>query len=724
MKPLPVAWRVTQVLGGLALGLGLAEAGFRWHDDGAFPHLNLYVADPKLGVRLEPGGTQRISYGGNPVTTVSINSAGYRGAEWGAPAADEIVVIGDSQVFGLGVEAEEAAAAEIGRAAGRPVRNAGVPTYGPVEYLAVLDELLAARKPKTVVLVLNFSNDLFEIDAPNTGRHAVWDGWAVRIETAPDEVVDFPGRRWIYNDSHLFFALRRVLWAPPEDWSLGVASEGTWSRVLGAAEARTEPAPPSGEETTLAAQVTDAAKGRDRAEDQLMDLFLATHPDLRGQTEDLALEAVRTRAQPGDIVSERFGSEAARSTPVTAELLKQGAKLRAGLEAALLAWADANPKDKKAAEIRAAVEAKQQTDATLQGLAARVGVEASQPRSPLEPVVRAARDKCAAAGAELVVAALPLDVQVSDTEWAKYGAEPKDMTETRALLTDLVSGAERMGVRAVDLTDALAAAQPGAFLPNDLHLSPKGQAAVGQALAARIAAPAPLAIPGPGLADGRTRVPTNAELALAPEITVKGSSKAHCSTRQAREWLYVYCTTRWGDAKVDAEAEALGYGGAYYEGDPVHPLGVAVRRGEEALVGYRKLQFAALLTPLVPGRVVEADFWWTDRAERLSVTWEADKPEMAFSPLPDAGPPVAPEICKLRGPVLDWVGDLSRGCSDTYETCEDLRACGAGTRAKLPTCPEGQVNAGSAGHCHDLCSADRPCDTGQCVDWVGGRVCL
>lgn len=51
--------RCAMVLGGLATGLGAAEAVFAYRDGGAFPHLNVYVADPELGVRLQPGATEK-----------------------------------------------------------------------------------------------------------------------------------------------------------------------------------------------------------------------------------------------------------------------------------------------------------------------------------------------------------------------------------------------------------------------------------------------------------------------------------------------------------------------------------------------------------------------------------------------------------------------------------------------------------------------------------------
>ncbi len=710
------------------LGLAAAEAGFSWADEGAFPHLNLYVPDEKLAVRLLPASEERIQYSTNPVSTVHINAEGYRGADWGPPQPGEIVVVGDSQVFGLGVNDDETASAVLAREAGLPVRNAGVPTYGPVEYLAVIGELLAARHPAVVVLVLNFSNDLFEIDAPNTGRHAVWDGWAVRKETAPASVTNFPGRSWLYTRSHLFYAARRA-WAPvPEGWGLGVASEGTWKGVVSAAVERGAAEDPRAADAALAAEAGTAAKARLDVESQLTELYFSAFPELRRSDEGLALEAHEKRAQPGDIVYEHFGGEGAREVPVTAELLRKGAEVRGQLEARLSEWATKHPDDRRSAAITEALATKGTSQGNLDALATRVAEELGG-RSPFEPFVKSVRDTVEAAGAELVVVALPLDVQVSDTEWAKYGAEKVDMTESRALLTDLVVASNRMGLRAIDLTDALAAAEPGAFQDGDLHMTAKGQAAAGVAIAAALKTEAPRAVPGPGLPPGRSRVPTAPELVAAPEITVKGSSAAHCSTRQVREWLYVECTTSWGELKVDAEQLAqIGYGGLSYEGQESAPRGVAVRTGEEVLTGFVDAQYGAdfvrFLTPLVPGHPVEVDVWWTARAERLSVAWEGEKATISFGKLTNAGKPVVPGVCKARSD-FPFIGDTTRGCATTYpEDCAALRDCAAGTRGHLPTCAEGEVNAGSAGHCHALCDRGNTCVSGVCADWQGGRVCL
>lgn len=120
-------------VGGLLAGLLAAEAVASLRDEGAFPHVNFYVPDDVLGVRLAPGAHQKIAFGGNPVTTLETNALGYRAPDWPAPGDREVVVVGDSQVFGLGVEAEDSLPAQLAVQSGRVVLNGGVPTYGPDE---------------------------------------------------------------------------------------------------------------------------------------------------------------------------------------------------------------------------------------------------------------------------------------------------------------------------------------------------------------------------------------------------------------------------------------------------------------------------------------------------------------------------------------------------------------------------------------------------------------
>lgn len=596
----------------VTVALGLAELGLRVVDGFAFPHLNVYEPDASLGVHLRPGATERVAFGGNPASDVRINAQGFRGADWPAPAAGEIVIVGDSQVFGLGVEERDTLSTNLANATGRPVINAGVPTYGPAEYRAVVDRLLAERHPSSVVMVVNFSNDLFEKERPNRERHKVWDGWAVRAETMPEGVTEFPGRSWLFRESHLAFAFRRALYTPSDPADAGVASEGTAGDLVAAVAATGSGEPPpsaaAGEpgaagpdgvdaagRTTLREQ-EDAARERRYAEDTLLWLLTEVDPTWK-YADRVAAQAVREHNQPGDIVYEAE-AEGARGVPVTAELLARGAKMRKVARPTLEAWLAAHPNP--SGRDASTAEQVRKTLADWESYGKRLGELATAPTTRADAAPSALHDwlvdlavAVEAGGAELTVVALPLDVQVSDAEWAKYKAAPVDMTESRALLDDLVADAHARGLRAISVLPALAAAEPGAFLDGDLHMSAKGTAAVGQAIAATLAAPAPVVKPGPGFPVGRSRMPEWDEAALADEVTVAGSTRNRCSTRRVREWLAVDCSRRNDSASDTGEPPDLQLVAA--------PLESAWTRRHAT---------TSVLLPLIPGYDVTVDFRW------------------------------------------------------------------------------------------------------------------
>jgi hypothetical protein len=111
-----------------------------------------------------------------------------------------------------------------------------------------------------------------------------------------------------------------------------------------------------------------------------------------------------------------------------------------------------------------------------------VGAAEGEHRSRMTRSVLRARDVCHRLGAQLVVATLPLDVQVHAGEWRKYRTWPRDLSDTERLAVDLVADARDAGILAVDLLPALRAASPGAFLSDDYHLSARGHRAVADVL--------------------------------------------------------------------------------------------------------------------------------------------------------------------------------------------------------------------------------------------------
>jgi hypothetical protein len=708
---------------GLGLGLAIAEGAFWVRDGGAFPHINVYVPDGERGVRLAPGASQRIRFSKNPVTSVRINSEGYRGADWPAPAANEVIVVGDSQVLGLGVEENETFASILQVAlGGTVVRNLGVPTYGPLEYNAVVDEALKKRPASTVVYVVNLANDLFEASRPNTQRHAVWDGWAVRKETAPTSVVGFPGRSLLYTQSHAFFALRGYLNArATQNSEQGFASEGTWLDIGDAASAAQRERANADAEAARLAQLRDAKikYATDAVDDaaRQLDGRLASnaYKDLEDENWDFENESFMNKEallrasslNPGDIVTARSG-ENSRDVQVNAEHIRRGALLRLAIEKKVKAKAE-QEKDKESLALF------QKRDATAEKLAElrAAGTPKVVAMSPLAPVLRAVKATCDQHRARLLVVALPIDVQVSKAEWTKYGVAPVDMEPTKVLNEDVVVAANEIGAEGFDAMPALSAAEPGAFLDGDLHMTPKGHHALGEAIARVLLAPKPVKLAA-GLPLRRSWPPKPEEWSAKTEINVRESDPAGCETKQVREWLGIFCRQK---------------GGA---------RGVTLAAGTEARAGALPGQ-AVLIAPLIPGQDVKATFAFEGSARDFTVHvgQEIETAEIGFSKALPAREGIAGPGADATALCTCWTAQNpgttcasaavipDEDCTRTYGSdCTKLLACAAGDPAASPHCAPGQVAAGAAHRCRPLCSKDTPCKTGRCLPWQGAEVCL
>ena len=660
---------VFKVLLGLTLGLVLAEGAFHLRDDGAFPHLNLYRLDEKLGVRLQPESSMRLRVANNPVTTVAINSYGYRAPEWPVPADGEVLVVGDSQVFGLGVEANETFSAKLSELLKVPVLNGGVPTYGPREYTQVVKEQLGARgKIATVVYVLNLSTDLFEVERTNVQRHTVWDGWAVRAETAPASVTWFPFRQTLMSRSHLVFAARKWLNAGGQPGQEGFSTEGSWKDVV-QASAGVQPVVPEDaaarklleERSRLARQLEDVAS---RLEDHFSEKV----------NEDGAFaEAVKPLTpkggDPRDIVEVRY-AEGARRVEITAYQLFM-ASLGEGKNEAFL---EKLAKSRNDPELLALIEERRAMRAQLDALKPE-GEPAHV--APIERVLQETQALCQQAGARLLVVALPLDVMVSSEEWKKYGVTPIDMSPTSVLATDVVSRAERVGASGLDPTAALAAAEPGAFLDGDLHLTPRGHAALAQAIVDALNAPAKpkgtLTLP-----EGRSWLPTADEWRREKENTVKGSTAAGCETKKVREWLRLRCSPKEdGDGVRNIELLEGGHGDASaYQNDG-----------------------AVMIIPLLPGDTARAMFSWKASQRELVMSISKTGVEsFAFSEeKAHAAGRNPPALKYVQKPDADPLRD--------------------------PGCGKDLVISGALRRCATRCDAQTPCPKGHCEPWPSGDFC-
>ncbi|MEZ4360578.1 MAG: hypothetical protein R3B48_10370 [Kofleriaceae bacterium] len=671
-----VLGKLLLALAGLAVGLALAEVIFRLRDQAGFPKLNVYREDATLGVRLEPGAAQRLVFPGNPSTSVRINADGYRGPAFPPPSDDDVLVVGDSQVFGLGVEEGETFSAALERelGGGRHVLNGGVPTYGPEEYVAVARELLERRHPKTVVFTVNIVNDLFEAGRPNRSRHVVRDGWAVRSDVAAD-LLEFPGRRWLARRSHLFYAVRS-LWHRDTDGQ-AAASEGTWRDLVSNGAKRTA--------QQAATQVAQRARTEElqRTEFQLgqraEEIDRAIASLLRDElSEDELLDVGAAHQQPGAIV-ERFEAnlEEARTVIVTAAHIARGAKLRAKLRSKLARVAAKERDRERRKRILASLEDEPRLAARLETLGAEQ-IEASLD-SPVAPAIRELAQLCDAQGARLVILILPIDVAVSAEEWKKYGAPPQDMSGVAALHAELVELGARLGVTTLDATAALREAEPGAFLNHDIHMTPRGHAAVAAALAAALAAPPP-----PRRADAPSAVPLPSQWNAVREINVAGSTEASCETKVVREWLRVLCTPR-----------------DYAAATPTRLIVRSDSTGAAMVLVMPRS--ASLVVPVGRGDRVTIEFQWPNAVRVLEVGWPETAPALTAAFSVQSRDPTGPaytynpkfetdahrQACSCWQRVYDQArdpspqdpacpgiyGELSPGCAAYADRCSEQVAC-------------------------------------------------
>ena len=140
------------------------------------------------------------------------------------------------------------------------------------------------------------------------------------------------------------------------------------------------------------------------------------------------------RSTVGDIVHVDEG-ESARAVAVTAEMIEAGRANIGAIEKALKKVKEADKRQKATGALGMLKDWDAQV-AKLRRLAA-APARLLRHSSPLLPHIEKVKALCQASGARLVLLVLPLDVMVSDTEWAKYGAKPQDMSATAVLVDDL-----------------------------------------------------------------------------------------------------------------------------------------------------------------------------------------------------------------------------------------------------------------------------------------------
>lgn len=196
------------------LGLGGAEAVLRLvaPQPGSSVTPGIYAATPQEWPRyaLRPGYTGRVTNFVEFDTQVAVTEEGLRAPVRSAPSATlRLLTVGDSFAFGWGVEGGEAFPIRTAELLGRPGQpvvglNGGVPGFGLLDAVGVLEHRGPALRPDFVVVAVFPGNDL--VDA--TDKHG-----SVRVEDGL--VTGFGGTRgWkdrLDAGSHLFRLTKRAL---------------------------------------------------------------------------------------------------------------------------------------------------------------------------------------------------------------------------------------------------------------------------------------------------------------------------------------------------------------------------------------------------------------------------------------------------------------------------------------------------------------------------------
>lgn len=177
---LRLALRRSAVLGGaLLLGLVAVELLFRagvLRLPGPPVHPPFVRHDPWLGWSNRPNTRYRHTTDDFDVT-VSVNARGFRGAPWPGPrdGRPRVLVLGDSQIFGWGVEDHECATARLAESApGWDVLNAGVIGYGTDQEFLLLRQRLQEIRPDVVVVVFTGNDPIEMLSKTAYGRAKPW----------------------------------------------------------------------------------------------------------------------------------------------------------------------------------------------------------------------------------------------------------------------------------------------------------------------------------------------------------------------------------------------------------------------------------------------------------------------------------------------------------------------------------------------------------------------
>jgi lysophospholipase L1-like esterase len=163
------AFRLLTVVATVAIMCAFGELFLRWRPGPFRPELqqlldttpgNSGLAHPYIGHLQRPNRSVELA-GKDFDASHHIDRMGFRNPiKWPNPV--DIVAVGDSLTFGLGVEDEEAWPAIVARISGAAVVNLGLVGASPEQYLRVFETYGAQVRPKLVIAGLYAQNDFWD----------------------------------------------------------------------------------------------------------------------------------------------------------------------------------------------------------------------------------------------------------------------------------------------------------------------------------------------------------------------------------------------------------------------------------------------------------------------------------------------------------------------------------------------------------------------------------
>lgn len=165
--------------------------------------------NPWLLWELQPGVHEELG------VTVTVNEQGFRGPPRGEKAGLRLLALGDSSIYGFGVEDDEVFTAVLADRLGVDAVNGGVPGYSSFQALNLLQMRGLALEPDVLVVGTLWSDNNFDtfVDADLVTAYAGWEAtWQRDARVALEHLAVFRALDWTLRVAPARERARTVSW--------------------------------------------------------------------------------------------------------------------------------------------------------------------------------------------------------------------------------------------------------------------------------------------------------------------------------------------------------------------------------------------------------------------------------------------------------------------------------------------------------------------------------